>query len=84
MGVIAGRFGHDYPFARPGGSRVIVARTAEQPELRAVGATATIREVSASVSEDEFLNQLEIAIDAPAAAALQPLDDLTPLAWEVR
>jgi len=31
-----------------------------------------------------ILDQLETAIDAPAAAALQPLDDLTPLAWEVR
>lgn len=84
VGVLAGRFGHDYSFGRPGASRVIVARTAEQPELRATGTTATIREVTASISEDEFLNQLEIAVDAPAAAALQPIDDLTPLAWEVR
>jgi hypothetical protein len=82
VGVIAGRFGHDYSFPRPG-SRVIVTRTVEQPELRAPG-TAAIREVAASISDDEFLNQIEIAIDAPAAAALQPLDDLTPLAWEVR
>lgn len=89
IGVIAGRFGHDYPFGRPGGARVMVARTAvartaEEPELRASGATGSIREVAASISDDEFLNQIEIAIDAPAAAALQPLDDLTPSAWEVR
>jgi hypothetical protein len=82
VGVIAGRFGHDYTFNRP--ARVIVAHTAEQPELRAPGSTATIREVTASISEDEFLNQLEIAIDSPAAAALQPIDDLTPRAWDVR
>jgi hypothetical protein len=84
VGAIAGRFGHDYSFGRPGASRVIVARTAEQPELRAPGTTGAIREVAASVSDDEFLNQIEIAIDAPATAALQPLDDLTPRAWEVR
>jgi hypothetical protein len=63
---------------------VIIARTAEQPALRAAASTAAIREVTASISDEEFLNQIEIAIDAPAAAALQPLDDLTPRAWEVR
>jgi len=35
IGAIAGRFGHDYSFGRPGAGRVIVARTADQPELRA-------------------------------------------------
>lgn len=84
VGVIAGRFGHDSALIRPGAARVIVARTADQPELRATASTATIREVTASISEDEFLSQLEVAVDAPAAAALQPLDDLTPRAWEVR
>ena len=83
VGVIAGRFGHDYTFARPGAASVIVARTAEQPELRD-GSIATIQEITASISDDEFLNQLEMAIDEPAAAALQPLDELTPVAWDVR
>jgi hypothetical protein len=31
-----------------------------------------------------FLSQLEFASNGPAAAALQPLDELTPLPWEVR
>jgi len=84
VGVIAGRFGHDYSFQRAGISRVIASRAIEQPELRAPVTTGAIREVAASISDDEFLDQLETAIDAPAAAALQPLDDLTPLAWEVR
>jgi hypothetical protein len=83
VGVIAGRFGYDYSFARPGAARVIVARTAEQPELRD-GSIATIQEITASISDDEFLNQLEMAIDQPAAAALQPLDELTPRAWDVQ
>ena len=83
IGVIAGRFGHDYSFSRPGATRVVVARTAEQPELRADN-TGGILEVTASISEDELLSQIEMAIEGRAAAALQPLDDLTPRAWEVR
>jgi hypothetical protein len=84
IGVIAGRFGHDYPLGRPGGARIAVTRTVDAPELRTAGSTGVIREISAAVSDEEFLSQIEIAIDGPAAAALQPLDDLTPLPWEVR
>ena len=83
IGVAAGRFGHDYSFGRPGGIRTPIAQPAEGPELRA-GSTGAILEVSTAVSDEEFLSQIEIAIDGPAAAALQPLDDLTPLPWEVR
>jgi hypothetical protein len=84
IGVIAGRFGHDYSFGRPAGTRIVVGRSAGVPDLRAAGSTGVIREISSGVSEEEFLSQIEIAIDGPAAAALQPLDDLTPLPWEVR
>jgi len=80
IGVLAGRFGHDYSLGRPGGTRIAVTRSADAPELR----TGGILEISTAVSEEEFLSQIEIAIDGPAAAALQPLDDLTPLPWEVR
>ena len=84
VGLIAGRFGHDYSLGRPGAASVIVARTAEQPEFRSAAGVGTIREVTVSISEEEFLNQLEMAVDGPAAAALQPLDDLTPRAWDIR
>ena len=48
IGVIAGRFGHDFSLlGRPGGARIVVARSAEAPELRAAGSTGTLREVSA-------------------------------------
>jgi hypothetical protein len=83
IGVIAGRFGHDYSFGRPLATHV-VARAADDAELRAAGSTGTIREVSTAVSDEEFLSQIEVAIDGPAPAALQPLDDLTPRAWEAR
>jgi len=82
IGVIAGRVGHDVSFSRPG-VRVIASRAAETPELRATGSTGVIREVSNPVDDEEFLSEMEIAIDSPAAA-LQPLDELTPRAWEVR
>jgi len=84
IGIFAGRFGHDYSFLRPAGSPVIVARSANGLGLSAAGGAGSIREVSAAASDEEFLSQIEIAIDGPSAAALQPLDDLTPRAWEVR
>jgi hypothetical protein len=84
VGVKARRFGPHKYFPRAGVARVIASHTVEQPELRAPGTTGAIREVAATISDDEFLDQLETAIDGPTAAALQPLDDLTPLAWEVR
>jgi hypothetical protein len=84
IGVIAGRFGHDYSLGRPGGARIAVTRSADAPELRAAGSTGVIREISAAISDEEFLSQIETAIDGPTTAALQPLNDLTPLAWEVR
>ena len=82
IGVIAGRVGHDVTFSRPA-VRIIASRGAEAPELRATGSTGIIREVSNPVDDEEFLSQMETAIDSPAAA-LQPLDELTPRAWEVR
>jgi len=83
IGVIAGRVGHDVSLGRQTGVHVIASRGSEVPELRATGSTGVIRDVSNPVSDEEFLSQMEIAIDSPAAA-LQPLDDLTPRAWDVR
>ena len=83
VGVIAGRFGHEYSFNRPA-ARVIVAHAAEQPQLRAPGTAVPIQEATVSISEDEFLDQLETAVESPAAAALQPIDELTPTAWDIR
>jgi hypothetical protein len=82
IGIIAGRFGHDVSSGRPAAA-VIVSRASRgaEPPMNGDG---SIREVAAVVSDEEFLNQLELAIDGPVAAALQPLDDLTPRAWEVR
>jgi hypothetical protein len=46
------------------------------------GAEMALRAVSTSLSDDEFLGQVEAAGSA-GPAALRPLDDMTPRAWEV-
>ena len=39
---------------------------------------------SPGVSDDEFLGEIEEAVDSNGPAALRPIDALTPRAWEVR
>ena len=73
IGVVAGHLVHELPAA---GS----ARPA-QAVVREAG--PTLQAVSTSMSEEEFLGQLEIAIATTGGSALRPLDDLTPLVWEV-
>ena len=84
VGVLAGRLGYDHSLLRPMSGRTIATRAAQPAEIRAADGVGTIREVAATVSDDEFLSQLEFASIGPAAAALQPLDELTPLPWEAR
>jgi hypothetical protein len=43
----------------------------------------TLQSVSATMSEEEFLGRLEMAIESTGGSALQPLHDLTPLVWEM-
>jgi len=43
----------------------------------------TVQSVSTTMSEEEFLGRLEMAVDGTGGTTLQPLHDLTPLAWEV-
>ena len=50
---------------------------------RAVDAVVA-RTVVASLSDDELLGQIELAVDSPGPAVLAPLDALTPRAWDVR
>jgi hypothetical protein len=90
IGVIAGRVGHDFSLGHQAAVRVMASRDVNSPPLRATGSTGMLREVSNPVSDEEFLSEMETSIDSPAAA-LQPLDDLTPRAedptphaWDVR
>ena len=84
VGMLAGRLGYDRSPLRLSGGRVAATRAADAEEVRAIDGAPYLREVAATISDEEFLSQLEFASNGPATAALQPLDELTPLPWEVR
>ena len=73
IGLLAGHLAHDLP---AGGAR---------PAWQAAGTPAapSLQAVSTTMSEEEFLGRLEVAIEGTSGSALRPLDDLTPLVWEV-
>jgi hypothetical protein len=74
IGVLAGHLAHDLP------GRVLDPQSrVAVPEV----SLPTLHAVSTTMSEEEFLGQLEIAIETTGGSALRPLDDLTPLVWDV-
>ena len=73
IGLLAGHLAHELP---PG---VVSPRSQDGGPQ----ASAILQTVSATTSEEEFLGRLELAIEGPNGFALRPLDDLTPLVWEV-
>jgi hypothetical protein len=74
IGVVAGHLAHVVGPNQWGGSPT-------QMVLQPPG--TTLHAVSTSLSEEEFLGMLEVAIEGTSGASLRPLDDLTPLVWEV-
>jgi hypothetical protein len=77
IGILAGHLAHDFTAGRVMPSSLTASRAASSP------AAAALQAVSTSMSEEEFLGRLEIAIEGTGSSALRPLDDLTPLVWEV-
>lgn len=75
IGLAAGHMVH-FPGVSPATHRAAIAPAATGTTLRTVSAPA--------VSDDEFLGEIEAAVDSNGPAALQPIDALTPRAWEVR
>ena len=73
IGLLAGHLAHDLP----AGGALPTSQAAVRP------AAATLQAVSTTMSEEEFLGRLEVAIEGTSGSALRPLDDLTPLVWEV-
>jgi hypothetical protein len=73
VGLLAGHLAHDLPsFGRPARPTMVgttAARPAAQPALRAV---------AASMNDEEFLGEIENALDRSAFSTLQVLNDLTP------
>jgi anti-sigma factor RsiW len=72
IGLLAGHLTHDFTAGRVLPSRAQTASSAP-----------TFQAVSTTMSEEEFLGRIEIAIEGTGGTALRPLDDLTPLVWEV-
>jgi hypothetical protein len=72
IGMLAGHLAHDFT-----AGRVLPNRAA------ATMPATTIQAVSTTLSEEEFLGQIEMAIEGTGGSALRPLDDLTPRVWEV-
>lgn len=72
VGLLAGHLAHDLP---GGGASAPALRVNDAPE-------PGLRVVATTFSEDEFLDQIELAADQPGGAALLPLHNATPRAWE--
>ena len=72
IGILAGQYA---PVLRSGAGQPVFVPVTPEP--------VTLQSVSTTMSEEEFLGRLEMAIDGTSGTTLQPLHDLTPLAWEV-
>jgi hypothetical protein len=72
IGVLAGHLAHVVP-----GQWGVTPRMALEP------AGPTLHAVSTTMSEEELLGLLEVAIEGTGGTSLRPLDDLTPRVWEV-
>jgi len=73
-GVITGQWTHRLTDRDLPGSRVVANETGQ----------TSLRVVPTTFSDDEFLEQIEVAASRNGPAALRPLDAMTPRAWEVR
>jgi hypothetical protein len=76
VGILADHLTHGFPTVRSVAPQRVVARASDQ--------SAPIRTVAASVSDDEFLGQVEAAAGSTGPTALRALDAMTPRAWDVR
>jgi hypothetical protein len=76
VGIFTEHLAHQLPASRAGQPR-LASRVTATPVTR----TAT---ASMSVSDDELLGQIEVAVGRTGPAALRPLDALTPRAWDVQ
>ncbi len=78
VGIYTEHFAHQFPLGRT--EVRMASRATDAAALRA----SAVRTVVASVSDDEFLGQIELAVGSTGPAVLAPLDALTPRAWDVQ
>jgi hypothetical protein len=72
VGIFTEHLAHQLPV----GGRVDTRLASRGPD------TPVTRTVVASMSDDELLGQIELAVGRTGPAALRPLDALTPRAWD--
>jgi hypothetical protein len=75
VGIFTERLAHEMP-GRPD------TRVAWRAPDTAPRGSGVARTVTASLSDDEFLGQVEQAVGSAGPAVLRPLDALTPRAWD--
>jgi hypothetical protein len=73
VGMLAGHYAHDF---RMQNTRVPPMASTRSPD-------ASLQTDSATVSDEEFLGRLQMAIEGTSGSTLQALHELTPLVWEV-
>ena len=74
IGVMAGHLAHQLPHTTvvPASPATVAEVPVEAPQFVAV-----------SLSEEELLGEMEMAVEGTGGSALGPLDDLTPRVWDV-
>jgi anti-sigma factor RsiW len=77
VGMLAGHLAHQLPVLRD--------QTAAAPVVAQRAATGPIRPVAtAAISDDDFLIEVQTALERSGPVAFAQLDQLTPVAWAVR
>ena len=78
IGLVAGHLVHELPAEQAVSAPPrVISRSQPAVEVPAARALPT------TLSEEEFLGRLEVAVQGTGGLALRPLDDLTPRVWEV-
>lgn len=77
IGLLAGHLAHDFSVIRPGRATQLAIAARPVPDV------PTLRAVATTISEEDFLGQIDLAIEGSGSTSLRPLDELTPRAWEV-
>jgi anti-sigma factor RsiW len=76
IGLLAGELLHDLPTMGRTTRPAFVGTSTRSTPAPAAGPAANV--VNASLNEEEFLGEIESALDGPQLAVLRPLEDLTP------
>jgi hypothetical protein len=77
IGMVAGHLAHEFPV--PG-----LGRPSAVPEPVSRQASVPLRAVTVTLTDDDFLREIEAAVGSSGPVALRRIDAVTPVAWAVR